>query len=125
MITLTDYMCAGKKGEEERPALMIVLKHRYHDSKSTLKGIVLGYSKVNLLREAEDASFCPSVCCVLVLFGITVSEHPSDNVDRLYVCRKEGGRGTASIDDSIEASIPRLEEYIERYSSWLFQGQPS
>ena len=38
VITLTDYMCAGKKGEEERPALMIVLKHRYHDSKSTLKG---------------------------------------------------------------------------------------
>ena len=28
--------------------------------------------------------------------------HPRDDVDRLYVSRKEGGRGLASIGDSVE-----------------------
>ena len=28
--------------------------------------------------------------------------HPRDNVDRLYVSRKEGGRGVASIEDSVK-----------------------
>ena len=31
--------------------------------------------------------------------------HPRDNADRLYVSRKEGGRGLASIEDSVDASI--------------------
>ena len=31
--------------------------------------------------------------------------HPRDDVDRLYVSRKEGGRGLASIEDSVDASI--------------------
>ena len=39
--------------------------------------------------------------------------HPKDDVDRLYVSRKEGRRGLASIDDSVDASIQRLEDYIE------------
>ena len=38
--------------------------------------------------------------------------HPRDDVDRLYVSRKEGGRGLASIEDSVDASI-RPEDYIE------------
>ena len=41
--------------------------------------------------------------------------HPRDNVDRLYVTRKEGGRGLASIEDSVDASIQRLEDYIEKH----------
>ena len=40
--------------------------------------------------------------------------HPRDNIDRLYVSRKEGGRGLASIEDSVGTSIQRLEEYIEK-----------
>ena len=40
--------------------------------------------------------------------------HPRDDVDRLYVSRKEGGRGIAIIEDSVDASIQRLEEYIEK-----------
>ena len=40
--------------------------------------------------------------------------HPRDDVDRLYVSRKEGGRGLASIDDAVDASIQRLEDYIEK-----------
>ena len=30
--------------------------------------------------------------------------HPRDDVDRLYVSRKEGGRGLTSIEDSVDAS---------------------
>ena len=40
--------------------------------------------------------------------------HPRDDVDRLYVSRKEGGRGLASIEDSVDVSIQRLEDYIQK-----------
>ena len=33
----------------------------------------------------------------------------------LYVSRKEGGRGLANIEDSVDVSIQRLEDNIERY----------
>ena len=36
--------------------------------------------------------------------------HSRDDVDRLYVSRKEGGRARASIEDSVDASIKRLED---------------
>ena len=45
--------------------------------------------------------------------------HPRDDVDRLYVSRKEVGRGLASIEDSVDASIQRLEDYIEKYDRGL------
>ena len=35
--------------------------------------------------------------------------HPRDDVDRLYVSRKKRGRGLASIEDSVDASIRWLE----------------
>ena len=41
--------------------------------------------------------------------------HPRNDVERLYVSRKEGGRGLASIEDSVDASIQRLEDYIEKH----------
>ena len=37
--------------------------------------------------------------------------HSRDDVDRLHVSRKEGGRGLASIEDSVHSSIQRLEDY--------------
>ena len=40
--------------------------------------------------------------------------HPRDGVDRLYVSRKRGGRGLSSIEDSVDVSIQRLEDYIEK-----------
>ena len=46
--------------------------------------------------------------------------HPREDVDRLYVSRKEGGRGLASIEDSVNASIQRLEDYIEKHEGGLF-----
>ena len=48
--------------------------------------------------------------------------HPKDDVDRLNVSRK-GGRGLASIEDSVDASIKRLEDYIENYGGRLITVQ--
>ena len=45
--------------------------------------------------------------------------HPRDDVDRLYVSRKEGGWGLASIEDTVDASIQRLENYIEKHERGL------
>ena len=45
--------------------------------------------------------------------------YPRDDVDSLYVSRKEGGRGLASTEDSVDASILRLEDYIEKYEEGL------
>ena len=40
--------------------------------------------------------------------------HPRDDVDRLYVSRKVEGRVLARIEDCVDASIQRLEDYIEK-----------
>ena len=45
--------------------------------------------------------------------------HSSDDIDRLYASRKEGGRGLASIEDTVDASIQRLEVYIEKHERGL------
>ena len=45
--------------------------------------------------------------------------HPRDDVDRLYVPRKEGGRGLARIEDSFDTSMQRLEDYIEKHERVL------
>ena len=45
--------------------------------------------------------------------------HSRDDVDRLYVYRKEAGRGLASIEDCIDASIQLLEDYIEKHKRGL------
>ena len=47
------------------------------------------------------------------------ASHPKDDVDRLYESRKEGGRGLASIEDSVDASIKRLEHDIEKHREGL------
>ena len=53
------------------------------------------------------------------LMTIHKALRPRDDVDRLYVSRKEGGRGLASIEDSVDASIQRLEDYIEKHERGL------
>ena len=40
--------------------------------------------------------------------------HPRDDIDTLYLSRKEGGRGLARIEDSVHASIQGLEDYIKK-----------
>ena len=41
--------------------------------------------------------------------------HPRDDVDKLYVSWKEEGRALASIEDSVDASIQRFKDYIEKH----------
>ena len=45
--------------------------------------------------------------------------HPRENVERLYVSRKEGGIGLTSIEDSVDASIQQLEDFIEKLGGKL------
>ena len=45
--------------------------------------------------------------------------HPRNGVDRLYVSRKERGRGIPSAEGSVDASIQRLEDYIEKHEGGL------
>ena len=45
--------------------------------------------------------------------------HPRDDVDRLYVSRKEGRRGLASIKDCVDTSIKRLEDNIQKHDEGL------
>ena len=45
--------------------------------------------------------------------------HHRDDVDRLYVPRKEEGRGLARIEDSVDTSIQRLGDYIEKHERGL------
>ena len=45
--------------------------------------------------------------------------HPIDDVDGLYVSRKERGRGLASIEASVDASLQQLEDYIEKHEGGL------
>ena len=40
-------------------------------------------------------------------------------VQTVYESRKEGGRGFASIEDCVEASIQRLEDNIEKHERGL------
>ncbi len=53
------------------------------------------------------------------LMTICKALHPRDDVDRLYVSRKEGGRGLTSIEDSVDTSIQRFEDYIEKHEGGL------
>ena len=45
--------------------------------------------------------------------------HLRDDVDRLYVSRKQEGRGLANSEDNVDASILRLEDYIEKHEIGL------
>ena len=44
--------------------------------------------------------------------------HPRDDVDRLYVSRKEGERGLI-FEDNVDASIQRLEDYLGKHEGGL------
>ena len=54
-----------------------------------------------------------------IKFPMHKALHPKDDIDRLYVSRKEGGRGLASIEYGVDASIQRLEEYIQKHDGGL------
>ena len=45
--------------------------------------------------------------------------HTRDDVGRLFVPRKERGKGLANTEDSGDASIQRLEDYIEKHEGLI------
>ena len=45
--------------------------------------------------------------------------HPRDDVDRRYVSRNRGGKGLASIEDSVDASIQQIDDNIEKHKGGL------
>ena len=46
--------------------------------------------------------------------------HSKDDVDKQYVSKKEGGSELASNENSVDASIQRLEDNIEKHERGLF-----
>ena len=54
----------------------------------------------------------------LILFGKLSAKADVKN-DKLYVLRKEGRRGLASIEDSVDASIQWLEDYTGKFERGL------
>ena len=55
------------------------------------------------------------------LFTIYGALHPKSDVDRLYIPRKEGGRGLISIKDCVKLAIRCLEVYVHGYEERLIQ----
>ena len=45
--------------------------------------------------------------------------HLRDDVDRLYISRKQGGREFDSIEDHVDASIQQPENYTEKHERGL------
>ena len=56
------------------------------------------------------------------LFTIYGALHPKLDVDRLYIPRKEGGRGLISIKDCVELAIRGLEVYVHGCEESLIQA---
>ena len=56
------------------------------------------------------------------LFTIYGALHPKSDVDRLYIPRKEGGRGLISIEDCVELAIRGLEVYVHESEERLIQA---
>ena len=48
--------------------------------------------------------------------------YPGDDVDRIYVSRKERRKELTSLEDSVDASIQRLKDYIEKKEGRLITG---
>ena len=56
------------------------------------------------------------------LFAIYGALHRKSDVDRLYLPRKEGGRGLISIEDCVELAIRGLEVYVHESEERLIQA---
>ena len=56
------------------------------------------------------------------MFTIYGALHPKSDVDRLYIPRKEGGRGLISIEDCVELAIRGLEVYVHGNEERLMQA---
>ena len=100
-------------------------------SKSKLNGgnLVQGVNTwaVSLLRYSAAFSSCRKSGLQAIgrktrkLFIISEALHPKSDVDRLYIPRKEGGRGLISIENCVELAIRGLQVYVHRSEQILIQ----
>ena len=56
------------------------------------------------------------------MFTIYGGLHPKSDVDRLYIPRKQGGRGLISIENCVELAIRGLEVYVHGREERLIQA---
>ena len=56
---------------------------------------------------------------MFTIYGVL---HPKSDVDRLYIPRKEGGRGLISTEDCVEFTIRGLEVYLHGSEERLIQA---
>ena len=56
------------------------------------------------------------------LFTIYGGLHPKSDVDRLYVPRKDGGRGLKAIEDCVDLAVRGLEVYVHGSEERLIQA---
>ena len=56
------------------------------------------------------------------MLTISGALHPKSDVDRLYILRKEGGRGLISIEDCVELAKRGLEVYVHGSEERLIQA---
>ena len=56
------------------------------------------------------------------LFTIYGTLHPKSDIVRLYIRRKEGGRGLISIEDCVELAVRGLEVYVHHCEERLIQA---
>ena len=84
---------------------------------STLAVSVIRYSAAFVSwRKSEQQAIDRKTRKLFTFYGAL---HPKSDVDRLYIPRKEGGRGLISIEDCVELAIRGLKVYVhgseERY----------
>ena len=56
---------------------------------------------------------------MFTIYGVL---HPKSDVERLYIPRKEGGRGLISTEDCVELAIKGLEVYVHESDERLIQA---
>ena len=71
------------------------------------------------LRKSELHAVDRKTRKVFTMYGAL---HPKSDVDRLYIPRKEGGRGLISIEDCVELAIRGLEVYVHGSEERLMQA---
>ena len=56
------------------------------------------------------------------LFTIYGGLHPQSDAGRLYIPRKDGGRGLIAIEDCVELAVRALEVYVQESEERLIQA---
>ena len=55
------------------------------------------------------------------LMTMNGSLHPRGNVGRLYLARKEGGRGLISCEEYVNVEVQNLDKYLSQSEEWMLK----